>query len=100
MEKLNKIDKMMITFFIFMGIFDIVIAIVMKNFTWVICALSLFDMAIMQYCSAMLVKVKERFIGAQKRHIQLLEKHIEIQNNVIRIFAKIIQKPRKMDNEL
>lgn len=100
MKKLNKIDKIIIVFFMFMGTFDIFIAIALKNFTYIMCALALFDLAIMQYCSAMLLKVKDQLIEAQKKHIQLLKQHIEIQNNVIKICVKIIKKPMKMDGEL
>lgn len=92
MKKLNKIDKIMIVFYVLMGVFDIFVAIILKNFTWIVCAAGLFDLAITQYCSAMLLKVKNQLIEVQKKHIQLLKKHIEIQNNVIKICVKIIKK--------
>lgn len=71
MTKLDKRNKMMIAFYIFMAIFEIGAAIFEKEFIWTIVALLWINIAVMEYCNAKMLKGKEAIIKLQERHIDI-----------------------------
>lgn len=76
MTKLETKTKAMIIFHIVMTIFSITVAIIDKDFTWILIALLWADVAIMEYCDAKLLKGKDALI-------EIEEKHIEVQEDII-----------------
>ena len=82
MTKLDKRNKRMIAFYILMVIFEIIMAIVEKEFVWIIVALLWGNIAVMEYCNAKLIKGKDAIADLQ-------EEHIEIQDNMINDLLKI-----------
>lgn len=89
MTKLDKRNKMMIAFYILMIIFEIVMAIVEKEFTWIIVGLLWGNIAIIEYCNAKLIKGKDVIVNLQ-------EEHIEIQNNMINDLLEKINQETKI----
>lgn len=89
MTKLDKRNKMMIAFYILMVIFEIVMAIVEKEFTWIIVGLLWGNIAIIEYCNAKLIKGKDVIVNLQ-------EEHIEIQNNMINDLLEKINQETKI----
>ena len=74
--KLNPETKAIILMDIGMVIFTIVIAIVTKNSTWIVCSALWADIAIIQYLDAKLLKSKDELFN-------ILDKLIEKQNEII-----------------
>lgn len=107
--KLDKRNKIMIGFYILMAIFEITVAIIEKNFTWIICALLWGNIALIEYCNAKILKGKEAIIDIQEEHIESQNKFINtlineiaerdsrlyIDMNVIKI-PKVYKKPTKI----
>lgn len=89
MTKLDKRNKRMIAFYILMVIFEIIMAIVEKEFVWIIVALLWGNIAVMEYCNAKLIKGKDAIADLQ-------EEHIEIQDNMINDLLKHINKKKKI----
>lgn len=89
MTKLESKTKLMITFHIIMVIFSITIAILDKDFTWILVALLWGNIAVMEYCNAKLIKGKDAIADLQ-------EEHIEIQDNMINDLLKHINKKKKI----
>lgn len=86
MTKLETKTKIMITFHIIMAIFSITVAIIDKDFTWILVALLWTDVAIMEYCDGKLLKGKEALI-------ELHEEHTEIQDEMIMNLLKDLATP-------
>lgn len=86
MTKLDKRNKRMIAFYILMVIFEIIMAIVEKEFVWIIFALLWGNIAVMEYCNAKTLKGKEAIIKLQERHI-------DIQDDMIMDLLKDLSMP-------
>ena len=86
MTKLDKRNKMMIAFYIFMAIFEIGAAIFEKEFILTIFALLWINIAVMEYCNAKMLKGKEAIIKLQ-------EEHIDIQDDMIMDLLKDLSMP-------
>lgn len=86
MTKLDKRNKMMIAFYILMAFFEIGVAIFEKEFTWIIVGLLWGNIAVMEYCSAKMIKGKEAIIKLQ-------EEHIDIQDDMIMSLLKDLSMP-------
>lgn len=89
MTKLDKRNKRMIAFYILMVIFEIIMAIVEKEFVWIIVALLWGNIAVIEYCNAKLIKGKDVIVDLQ-------EEHIKIQDNMINDLLKHINKKKKI----
>ena len=89
MTKLDKRNKRMIAFYILMVIFEIIMAIVEKEFVWIIVALLWGNIAVMEYCNAKLIKGKDVIVDLQ-------EEHIEIQDNMINDLLEYVNKKKKI----
>lgn len=89
MTKLDKRNKIMIAFYILMAIFEIIMAIVEKEFVLIIVALLWGNIAVIEYCNAKLIKGKDVIVDLQ-------EEHIEIQDNMINDLLKHINKKKKI----
>lgn len=73
--KLDRINKLTLSLYIAMTIFNIAIGIIEKNSTWILCSLLWFDLATVEYCNSKTVKRKNVLINTQQNIIlQLLEK--------------------------
>lgn len=73
--KLDRINRLTLSLYIVMTIFNITIGILEKNSTWIIYALLWLDLATMEYCNSKTIKRKNVLINTQKDIIlQLLEK--------------------------
>ncbi len=99
MTKLDKRNKMMIAFYIFMAIFEIGAAIFEKEFIWTIVALLWINIAVMEYCNAKMLKGKEAIIKLQDDMIMSLLKdlsmpYIVIETDLIKI-PENFTKPNK-----
>lgn len=106
MTKLETRTKVMITFHIIMVIFSITVAILNKDFTWILVALLWADVAIMEYCDGKLLKGKEYLIDIQDEHIKIQNKmfddmleHINRKRKIIKISDIKIQKKFKAPNK-
>lgn len=104
--KLNKRNKIMITFYIIMAIFEIITAIAEKDFTWVIPALLWATLAVNEYCNTKILKGKEYLIDIQNEHIKIQNKmfddmleHINRKRKIIKISDIKIQKKFKAPNK-
>lgn len=75
--KLDKINKIRITFYIIMTIFEIVTAIVEKDLTWVVPALLWTTLAVNEYFNAKILKGKNHLINIQDEYIEIQNKEIE-----------------------
>ncbi len=71
MTKLESKTKLMITFHIIMVIFSITVAILDKDFTWILVALLWGNVAIMEYFDGKLLKGSEALNDIQEEHINL-----------------------------
>lgn len=100
---LDKRNKMMISFYILMCIFEIIVAIAEKDFTWIICAILWGNIAIIEYCNAKLRKGDKVLIDLQENYIKLQtdiintllkETFVEIELNKIKI-PKHFTKPNQ-----
>ena len=89
MTKLDKRNKRMIAFYILMVIFEIIMAIVEKEFVWIIVALLWGNIAVIEYYNAKLIKGKDVIVDLQ-------EEHIKIQDNMINDLLKHINKKKKI----
>lgn len=104
--KLNKRNKIMIGFYILMAIFEITVAIIEKDFTWIICALLWGNIALIEYCNAKILKGRDAIIEIKDQHIkkqnellnELLE-HINRKRRIIKISDIKIQKKFKAPNK-
>lgn len=101
--RLTKRNKMIISIYFFMSIFEILAAIFEKDFTLILCALLWFDIAIIEYCNYKTLKGKELIIDVQDKVIEnqeciinalLKETAIEIDINKIKI-PKHFSKPNE-----
>lgn len=93
MTKLDKRNKRMIAFYILMVIFEIIMAIVEKEFVWIIVALLWGNIAVIEYCNAKLIKGKDVIVDLQ-------EEHIKIQDNMINDLLKHINKKKKNNKNI
>lgn len=104
--RLDKKNKIMIGFYILMAIFEITVAIIEKDFTWIICALLWGNIALIEYCNAKILKGRDAIIEIKDRHIEkqnklfdeLLE-HINKKRKIIKISDIKIQKKFKAPNK-
>lgn len=96
MTKLESKTKVMIAFHIIMVIFSITVAILNKDFTWILVALLWADVAIMEYCDGKLLKGSEALNDIQEKHIKVQEDIINILLNetAIEIDIKDIKIPK------
>lgn len=76
MTKLENREKLMLIFYISMIIFCVVVAIIAKEFIWILVALLWTDIAIVEYFDAKLFKGKDALI-------ELLERYIKTQDKII-----------------
>ena len=91
MTKLETRTKVMITFHIIMVILSITVAILNKDFTWILVALLCGDVATMEYCDGKLLKSSEALNDAQ-------EKYIEIQKDIINDLLKLNERLIEFDS--
>ena len=99
--KLDRINRLILSLYIVMTIFNITIGILEKDSTWIIYALLWLNLATVKYCNLKTIKRKNVLINTQKDIIlQLLEKLSkgpkieEIDINSIRI-PKYFKKPNE-----
>lgn len=106
--RLDKRNKIMIGFYILMVIFEITVAIIEKDFTWIICALLWGTIAVIEYYNTKILKlknamieIKEERIESQNKYINILinqiaerDRRIYIDINAIKI-PKVYKKPRR-----
>lgn len=76
MTKLENKEKLMLIFYISMTIFSVVVAIISKDFTWILVALLWTNITIVEYFDAKLFKGKDALI-------ELLERYIKTQDKII-----------------
>lgn len=89
MTKLESKTKLMITFHIIMVIFSITVAILDKDFTWILVALLWGNVAIMEYFDGKLLKGSEALNDIQ-------DEHIKAQDNMINDLLKYINRKTKI----
>lgn len=87
--KLDKRNKIVISVYILIAIFEVIVAITEKNFTWLVCAILWGSIAIMEYCNVKLLKGRDMLIEVQ-------DEHIEIQNKMINKLLKKISEQKTM----
>lgn len=94
--KLEKRNKIIISFYIAMAIFEVIVAIAEKDFTWIICAVLWGDIALIEYCNAKFRKGDKVLIDLQANIINALlkENFVEIELNKIKI-PKYFTKPNQ-----
>lgn len=111
--KLNKKNIIMINFYILMAIFEVIVAIVEKDFTWIICGILWINIAIIEYCDEKLLKGNQAIIDIQEEYIKTQDNMINDLLEYINRKTKIIQisdikipknfskpKPAKMKNRI
>lgn len=74
--KLDRINKLTLSLYITMTIFNIAIGIAEQNAAWIICGLLWIVISIIEYSNLKTTKLDEEMINLQ-------EKHIELQENII-----------------
>lgn len=106
MTKLETKTKANIIFHIVMAIFSITVAIINKDFTWILVALLWVNVAVMEYCDNKLLKGSDALIELHKEHTKVQEEmimsllkdlatpNVVIDINLIKI-PKNFTKPRK-----
>lgn len=101
--KLDKRNAIMISFYILMAIFEVIVAIAEKDFTWIIFAILWGNIAIIEYCNTKLRKGDHALIDLQEIHIELQadiintllrETFVEVELNKIKI-PKYFTKPNQ-----
>lgn len=104
--RLDKRNKVMIGFYILMAIFEITVAIIEKDFTWIICALLWGNIALIEYCNAKILKgrdaiteIKDQHIKKQNELLNELLEHINKKRKIIKISDIKIQKKFKAPNK-
>lgn len=104
--KLDKRNKIIITFYIIMAIFEIITAIVGKDLTWIVPTLLWTTLAVNEYCNTKILKGKEYLIDIQDEHIKIQNKmfddmleHINRKRKIIKISDIKIQKKFKLPNK-
>lgn len=92
MTKLENKEKLMLMYYISMIIFCVVVAIITKEFVWILVSLLWTNIAIIEYFDAKLFKSKDALIELQERHIKTqdeiiinLLKDLSTQNFIIDI---------------
>ncbi|MCI9000093.1 MAG: hypothetical protein HFJ26_04025 [Clostridia bacterium] len=106
MTKLETKTKVRILFHSIMAIFSTIVAIIDKDFTWILVALLWVNVAIMEYCDGKLLKSKDALIELHEEHTKIQDKmiinllkdlstpNVVIDINLIKI-PKKFTKPRK-----
>lgn len=92
--RLENRTKSMITFHIIMIIFSLIVAVLNKDFTWVLCALLWGDVALIEYCDTKLLKGRDVLIEIQEDHIKIQE---EIINDLLKKSVPEIKKVKLVD---
>lgn len=90
--KLEKKDKIKIGFYIFMVIFETIVAIVEKDFTWIVVALLWVNIAVVEYCNAKILKSKNAIIEFQDDLIKALHMKLSEKEEIIKLSDIIISK--------
>lgn len=106
MTKLETKTKVNIVCHIIMAIFSITVAIINKDFTWILVALLWINVAVMEYCDNKLLKSSDALIALQEEHTKIQDEmimnllkdlatpNVVIDINLIKI-PKKFTKPRK-----
>lgn len=87
--KLENKDKFKIVLHIIMTVLSIVVAIVEKDFTWILVALLWTTVIVIEYCNTKMLKGKEAIINIQ-------DEHIKTQDNMINNLLKYINRKTKI----
>lgn len=84
--RLDSNDKYRIIFHIILTILSITVAIIEKDFTWVLVALLWINIIVQEYCDAKMLKGNQVVINLQEENI---DKQFEVINNLIDEICKM-----------
>lgn len=96
--KLENKDKFMIVWHIVMAIFSIVVAIIEKDFTWMLVALLWINVTVMEYCNAKMLKGKDLIIELQEEHIETIKKLNVPKSKLYQRITKLMEKENELKN--